>query len=668
MYLYLGSWDCELASNSNKIGITTRPLGHRKRDHSHPHPGFYYVGAWEVQDATLNILLDIERQALLRTARFCEVKYPHTEIRHGGATARHEQYVDITAILQGYKHREVGQDEFDTLGDHKDSEEIYEPFASPDDFTRALEEQWPMSPLEHQNDALTAIKDIYARVHVAKLIWACGLGKSAFAMMCVRTFGFARVLIGVPCIYLQEQMRAVVAFWFPDTQIIMVGGSSGNPSLLNIAPRAFIITTYHSSSQVKEMQFDFKIGDEAHHLCGNQSMSESREFTTFHAITASKTLFMTATPKYSDCFYSMNKPEFGELVSQRSTAWAIEQKKICDYSVVVVINGDEARDELFNSAHMAVEMMREYKLDHVLVCSNSITSANKVSAYLRELAPEDVVILTAHSEVARSSQDIICEFKSAARAIVSSVYMLGEGTDIPTLDAVVFAEAMTSEIRIVQTAMRPNRLDRARPLKHAYVILPYAAQSDYDDVLPPKVDMVLAKLRESDECIAQRVTVLKARGQTPCGSDSIHPTSFQLSAGCVPVLRTIYSKLFGSMRDSEQRYRMAREINKRLGLKSLREYHDRREENALWFDDPVSQFGLLWKTWYEFLGVDCSGFIPSLDAWVAACRDKKISSVDEYVALAATHGEFPQEPGQYYRGFTSTADLLGWRSLRSRRG
>ena len=111
---------------------------------------------------------------------------------------------------------------------------------------------------------------------------------------------------------------------------------------------------------------------------------------------------------------------------------------------------------------------------------------------------------------------------------------------------------------------------------------------------------------------------------------------------------------------------MARKINKRLGLKNLREYRDRREENALWVDDPVSEFGILWKTWYEFLGVDCSGFIASLDRWINACIDKKINDIDEYAMLASTRDEFPRDPEQFYIEFTSFGDLLGWRNFRNR--
>ena len=43
------------------------------------------------------------------------------------------------------------------------------------------------------------------------------------------------------------------------------------------------------------------------------------------------------------------------------------------------------------------------------------------------------------------------------------VYIFGEGFDLPKLNGVVFAEQMTSEIRIVQSALRPNRMDKNQP-------------------------------------------------------------------------------------------------------------------------------------------------------------------------------------------------------------
>jgi hypothetical protein len=38
---------------------------------------------------------------------------------------------------------------------------------------------------------------------------------------------------------------------------------------------------------------------------------------------------------------------------------------------------------------------------------------------------------------------------------------------------VVFGENMESDIRIVQSVLRPNRLDNNFPNKKAYVIIPY---------------------------------------------------------------------------------------------------------------------------------------------------------------------------------------------------
>ena len=48
-----------------------------------------------------------------------------------------------------------------------------------------------------------------------------------------------------------------------------------------------------------------------------------------------------------------------------------------------------------------------------------------------------------------------------------------EGIDIPKLNGVVFASIMNSEIRIIQSALRPHRLEKGNPDKHAYILLPY---------------------------------------------------------------------------------------------------------------------------------------------------------------------------------------------------
>ena len=106
---------------------------------------------------------------------------------------------------------------------------------------------------------------------------------------------FKTVLFGVPSIHLQQQIKNEILKLFPNEIILCVGGYGfSDKSNITLLKYRFIITTYHSCHLLLDTQFDFKIGDEAHHLVGIET---EKGFRSFHKIKSTKTLFMTATEK-----------------------------------------------------------------------------------------------------------------------------------------------------------------------------------------------------------------------------------------------------------------------------------------------------------------------------------------------------------------------------------
>jgi len=78
---------------------------------------------------------------------------------------------------------------------------------------------------------------------------------------------------------------------------------------------------------------------------------------------------------------------------------------------------------------------------------------------------------------------------------MSSVQIFGEGFNYPQLDGALFAEKMSSDTRIVQSAMRPCRTDVTNPNKIAHILLPF-----YNDNFG-KIKQVILKLKSVDNII-----------------------------------------------------------------------------------------------------------------------------------------------------------------------
>jgi len=69
---------------------------------------------------------------------------------------------------------------------------------------------------------------------------------------------------------------------------------------------------------------------------------------------------------------------------------------------------------------------------------------------------------------------------------------------------------MESDIRIVQSTLRPNRLDSIFPNKKAYVIIPYIDTENFisDNESFDKCRKIIAKIRNVDERIEQKINVV----------------------------------------------------------------------------------------------------------------------------------------------------------------
>ena len=86
-----------------------------------------------------------------------------------------------------------------------------------------------IKPNQHQMEVLDKVGDKYLTADILKLYWACGLGKALVGILIVKQLGFKKVVIGVPSIYLQEQMKKEILKIYPNKDnILFVGGNETN--------------------------------------------------------------------------------------------------------------------------------------------------------------------------------------------------------------------------------------------------------------------------------------------------------------------------------------------------------------------------------------------------------------------------------------------------------
>lgn len=572
-----------------------------------------------------------------------------------------------------------------------------------------------IKPNEQQENVLDVIKLFYEKNNIGKLIWSCGLGKTLLSIMICDKLHYKKIVVGVPSIYLQKQFNDEILKIFPNEDNILCIGSGDNATtkqkkIISFLQKnddvLFVITTYTSCNLlvIPELTFDFKIGDEAHHLVGIEN-NETKGFKAFHQITSNKTLYMTATEKIIESktnkvIYSMSDENvFGKLIDEKSVNWAIEHKKITDYSLLVISNTEDEIDKiikelnikvtdksLFISAFMALKSIEKYNdLTHILICCNLTTSADILKSYIDTMIQKNIFKIdknnmyneSLHSNIKMNMQDEINKFKKLKYGIISSVYMFGEGFDLPKLIGVIFAENMESDIRIVQTALRPNRLDSKKPNKKAYIIIPYMECNDVncDNKSFGRIRMIITKLRNVDEAIEHKIKIMQSN-ITSSTSDGgfdhiIYKYDFEDKTQELDKirLRLIYSKALGSPNTEEQdEYNYVRQLNKELKIQSKEQYSDKctKEKHLHYIDKPDEYFRLkgVWNSWYDFIGLKTIKFIKTKSEWIQFCRKKNITSLTQYDEMCEKYKCLPKNPAEFYREFTSIPNELGFNKKR----
>ena len=568
-------------------------------------------------------------------------------------------------------------------------------------------------PNLQQQYILGIIEKFFEQNNIGKLIWACGLGKALLTILIVKLMNYKSIIIGVPGKNLQNQMKKEILKLFPNKSNILFVGGDENDNIksttdkskilmflrnnINNEPK-FIVSTYHSCNLLVDdyIKVEFKIGDEAHHLVGVET-EENKGFRSFHRIYSTKTLFMTATEKIIETksnkvVYSMeDKSVFGELIDNKSVHWAIENKKITDYNIIVVKNTETEVDsiiaslglnnvnkDIFISCYMSLKSFEKYTdLTHILLYTNTIDDANLCKKYIDDLLSLNIVPSvrenfynnSLHSGDGSNIETEVNKFKNCAYGIISSVYIFGEGFDLPKLNGVCIVGNMKSEIRIVQSVLRPNRLEFGNPNKVAYVIIPYIDSDNWELEIQSyeKVRTIISNMRNVDETIEQKITLFNGNKKPIGQKKHIYPNHFDTiwTENCDELsklkLRLRHSKsLTSNFSEEQDEYNYVSSINKSLNIQSKKEYFERKSSHNNYIEEPEEYFKRkgVWNNWYDFIGVDTKKFIQSKQDWIKFCKEKNVKSLQDYENLCKIFDNLPKEPVYYYIDFTNISNEL----------
>ena len=485
------------------------------------------------------------------------------------------------------------------------------------------------------------------------LVLTCGVGKTLIALWIAQELNCNTILIGVPNKLLLNQWDYEIKKIFNKIPTLLI---SGNTTIENIftflekdKDKCIIITTYASAKKLYEVtnkfinvKFELKINDECHHLTTHNMELATEKKTYIHMlrIPCVKQLSLTATlknleiigPPDNMVISNVTTGYFGEIIDKKCVLWAIHENIICDYVIQTIITNEEQLEQklsrfeiieendkrLFLSAFATLKSIYDKKSHHLLIYSNERPNALKLIKYINMLMNDKYFDIPGlyyseyHSQMNKNKQDnIITQFKQSRCGIITCVYCLGEGWDCPLLDGVVFAGNMTSNIRIVQSALRASRKDHTRPDKTTKIILPILNRDDWlENNGNPDLETVrevIYQMGLEDVTITQKIKVFRidVEKQKPESIKKEEREMIDDDLGEYDDELTQKIKLKTIKRSAiSTTYEKARKIIADKKIKSKEGYYELCERDIRLTKEPEIDFKGQFTNWIDYLSIE----------------------------------------------------------------
>jgi predicted helicase len=663
--------------NVLKLGITTSI---KDRNNS------YITGEIERGKFIKILELDVNQKQLLIIDKLLKIKFKNLNIYLNGGTEFYDRIIENKLedflIKSKIKFKLINEDEVKRI--NRKSKVITNNYEKL--FKNLIEQSKIIKPKDYQQEVLNKITDYYYKNNIGKLIWSCGIGKSIMSILIVKHLNFNKIIIGVSSCYLQQQFEEEIRRIYNKIPILIIGINTIEEikEIYKKEKELFIITTYHSCYLFNnsEFNFDFKIADECHHLV-NIDKENNKRFVEFHKIKANKTLFMTATPKImnNSIGYSMDNEEiFGKMIDEKTVKWAIDNKKITDYKLILIKNsieelveiknkldGNLKNKELFISTYMALKSLTIFPT-HILIYTNSIDDANLVNSYIEEIMNYGIIDINKdelyHNSLHSGLKSLvikenITKFEKSKYGIISCIQIFSEGVNCPILDGICIACNMISEISIIQKLLRPNRLNKENPNKIAYYILPYIGETGFTNIRH-----IINQLSLIDSNIEQKLIVSNINNYSKYSKEK-KLDKFEIINNKELLLKLKLKLRHNKdircdLTEEQNEYNYVQNINKSLNLNSRKEYLNSKEIHENYIENPESYFIKkgVWINWCDFLNYDTSKFIKTKENWIKFCKEKNINSIESYNETTKIYEELPIDPEDYYREFTNIENEL----------
>jgi superfamily II DNA or RNA helicase len=538
--------------------------------------------------------------------------------------------------------------------------------------------------------------EVYLREIVAnnkRIKWLCicsdeGIGKNDDVAIFTEN-------LGVPC----QTDPSYIEQWLKD----------------NIDEEKIIFTTYQSGRIISEIskrlnfKFDVGIFDEAHKTVGSSKKLFSHLLFEEN-ISIEKRIFMTATERFyagsKDDIISMDDEDiYGETFTQMSFKEAIEIGLLTDYKVITIdINKSEIAEfirdnnlvqlndkwkketEARSLASMLAlrKAMKRFSIKNAVSFHSSIEKAvrnKELQKHITETynyAPIDTYTVSGKQSTSKRN-DIVQEFASSDKALITNARCLTEGVDVPNIDCIVFADPRKSRVDIVQALGRALRKKEGKDW--GYVILPVIYDEETQEIDNDSFNEILSIVRGLSSNDERIVDYFKDKNQKEASKEKETSEQFNFEVLSDYIDESTLSeqlqiRLWNKLaRFNWLPFEEARLIVRDLGLSSFTQWREFSKSIKRPSDIPANPNGVYknegWNNWGDWLGTDAIAtkyieFVSFKEARKYA-RNLNLETVEEWYSLKSKRpNDIPSSPQRTYenKGWNGWGDFLAIENYR----
>jgi superfamily II DNA or RNA helicase len=520
-------------------------------------------------------------------------------------------------------------------------------------------------PRKDQFEIIEKVISHFSRERKGFLILPCGVGKTLISLWIMQRMKWSKILVGVPSCNLLVQWKNTfeeLNYFKDGFKIVLIQQGVSETDIANISThkRVIVITTYQSCNKLLAQKFDVKICDEMHHLTSKDStfslQEERKTNLKFLVIETTFQLGLTATPRIVKEDLQQQQQQhhaiandtiesFGEAIVERGLRSAIDLKTICDYRINIYSTNsthlkifedfnvyDEKDQRLFLTAYGMLHLILIGKCPNWLVCANTIEACRNLKTYVYQLLLEktfaclkDEIYVNVFTSDLRADiqKTILQKFENSEKGILINVQCLAEGYSFTGLHGVAIAEPIHSKIRATQFLTRNLRLLPSEPDKIGTMFIPHIEPDEDEDYETKKkaafetIRDVLDSLGEEEKAIYGRLVV----------------SSF----------KTIIEDIDQNQDKTIEKVKKIKEVFPSSTLELTEELTEAYIENIKKFRlKEYTSRGLITYSKMKF-----------------KLKEKKITSVPEYLKLCETDSQFPENPREVFQEtFKSWMDYL----------